>query len=448
MQVWIAIAVQILVIAGIWFQVIEIGSSLGNWVYPYAAQPTPWDVMGAVVLVVILAFGTRASTRWAAQKDSRSVSVDLTIAGGTFIVGILVEALIRSRYPFSLGEIVLSDRANGFYSAALQVDAGQLLGRFQETVAALPAHVRTNMPGKVILYRGLLLVTKDPIVLGWLIVLVSNLSAIAVFGIVRELFRDRAMAQTAMLLTILAPAKIEFQPILNTVSPVVILFALWCGIIAVTRGRPMLSVCTGILLYLQFLFEPISFALGIVFLALIIGAARYAGSTQRIGAHLGLMFTGFVSAAALMFVLTGFNIVQAFFYLLPMQPAFNAWAGRYYDVWVGQNLKEYFIGAGAAASAFVLLSLPELSTVIWKKRDEGLGGLLLAAFVATVLILDVLGVNRGEITRLWIFLTPAQALVTAYACTRWFSSASSMVAWGGALVQVAVCIGSVRYVGT
>lgn len=82
----------------------------------------------------------------------------------------------------------------------------------------------------------------------------------------------------------------------------------------------------------------------------------------------------------------------------------------------------------------------------WVTSTESLIGAIAIGWVVAILVLDAIGVNRGEVTRLWIFLTPIQGLLAAYACRRWGSRWTPSVVLGGMLLQVSLTIGTVSFV--
>jgi len=67
-----------------------------------------------------------------------------------------------------------------------------------------------------------------------------------------------------------------------------------------------------------------------------------------------------------------------------------------------------------------------------------LGGVLLA--------IDLSGVNRGEVTRLWIFLECFFQIPAAYACTRLHSRTALMLILGTTLLQGALGASMIAFV--
>ena len=63
---------------------------------------------------------------------------------------------------------------------------------------------------------------------------------------------------------------------------------------------------------------------------------------------------------------------------------------------------------------------------------------LCLALAAVLLITDLLGVNRGEVVRLWIFLACFFQIPTAYVCAQLDSRAAMALVVGTTVVQVAL----------
>ena len=439
---WVVTAVLLFaVLWAIWMRVMEFGSDEGNWVYPYLRRP---DVRAVLLGIVVATAAGFMAMRLPIRPRGIGQEVGLVVA--TFVVGVALEISVREFSPDSLASLVQSDTANGFYSAAVRTDVSALLGSFEQTLAGLPRHVQSNLPGKVLFYRSLLTVSHNPAVLGWLVIAISNLTAVFVYLLGRFLFTDRSVAWFAMVLCLFSPAKVLFQPILNVVSPVLVYAALvlWVASIqSLTRWLPLLC---GAMLFAAFLIEPLPFALGLVFVALALQRVRETRSiSQPLGSAVRIT-VGFLGCALLLYWWRGFDVLREFRFVTADAVNFNYTARRSYGVWVVQNVKEYFVGAGAAASFVAVTSLFFLPRLNWRESTEGRMGALTAGFFVTLAVLDLAGINRGEVTRLWIFLVPIQCLIVAYACSRWLGAKTSAVVAAGAILQIALCIGSVGFV--
>ncbi|MDI6892713.1 MAG: hypothetical protein QMD08_07015, partial [Actinomycetota bacterium] len=106
--------------------------------------------------------------------------------------------------------------------------------------------------------------------------------------------------------------------------------------------------------------------------------------------------------------LFGFNIIEVFRRILIHQEVFNQ--SRVYSTWVVRNLYDFFAFLGVPICFLLARKL------IWqfkKVKEDGIKQLDVMFFASalTLVILDVLGVTRGEVARMWMFLVPLAVLV-------------------------------------
>ena len=98
---------------------------------------------------------------------------------------------------------------------------------------------------------------------------------------------------------------------------------------------------------------------------------------------------------------------------------FNEATGRPDEIWVYQSLLDFVVAVGACQAVLFVGALVD-------GFARGKGGTRLAepivaftlGLVGVVLALDWLGVNRGEVVRLWIFLACLCQIPAAYVCAR------------------------------
>ena len=64
--------------------------------------------------------------------------------------------------------------------------------------------------------------------------------------------------------------------------------------------------------------------------------------------------------------------------------------------------------------------------------------MLCLSLLATVAVVDLIGVNRGEVIRLWIFLSCLFQIPAAYACARLDSRAAVAILLATTILQVAL----------
>jgi hypothetical protein len=107
-------------------------------------------------------------------------------------------------------------------------------------------------------------------------------------------------------------------------------------------------------------------------------------------------------------VFFSFDLLGAFQYVLRDAINFNMIDQRDYWIWVVENPKEFLFSAGIPVMIlFIYLASEVLSQLKQLSREFPrwpIEETYILSLLATILILIFLGINRGEITRLWIYL--------------------------------------------
>jgi hypothetical protein len=363
-----------------------------------------WPVAVAVPVVLGLLWLSR---RLPARLDG-------AVAAGWFVAAVPVQLLLRTYALPSLGQIVVSDRANSFYSPSQRWGFGEFLGDYMGLVEQLPPHARTNMPGKTLLYFGLDALGLSPAAMGVAVLVLANLSAVLLWLIVRELTGDRRIALYALVLGLFLPGALYFTPVLNAVAPVPILLALWLHVRFLRTRRAGWALGLGGALYLVVFFEALPLVMGLVFAALL-GAAlwRRAVSWRDVLRLVGWAAAGFAACYAALWLGFGYDLFDNFGYVLADANDFNA-RHRPYGMWLTRNLWYLAIAAGFASC--VLLAVAAVDAV--RRRGAHPAAVLILSGLAVLVVLDLWGINRGETVRLWIFLAVFLQVGAAWLCAR------------------------------
>jgi hypothetical protein len=377
------------------------GSQAGNWIYPY--YETKYQVPAWILGTVLLSLGLSifAGSRLIHYHEKVTLI-------GCYLNAVFMQAIIRKVYPISLGVIVQSDTANSFYTPAIRYSTFEILARYNELVSSFPHHARTNMPGKILLYDFLMVFTSSPRILGYLVIVVSSLGALLLYGICKQLFHDKRTAFYALILYALIPCKLFFFPILNTVSPVIILLCLYLFLAYIENRHVLMAALLGVGLYIQFLFEPLPLITGIIFLGILLQAIREGRISKEDFWKLTLtMSLGFLSVYFFFSIFFSFDLFQTFIFVWKGLMNFNTNGQRDYWIWLGANIKEFFFGVGVPITIITIYMTAHIFAQWKDSRDFVLlsvENVFAMSVIITFLILVFLGINRGEVTRLWIFL--------------------------------------------
>jgi hypothetical protein len=262
-------------------------------------------------------------------------------------------------------------------------------------------------------------VTTRTDVLPWLFVGLSNLGALLMFALARALVDDDRAALYAAVLYLFVPARVFFFPLMNTITPVLVLAFAWLIVRWLRTGGLAYAVAAGLTLYALAFFDPLPLVMGLFFAALGSAAmARGEITVERFVVHAGVVALVFGATSALVFEGTGFHLWRAFRGIAAHAVEFNALAARPYGVWVRENLLEFLFAAGPAqvvlAMTVVLAWRP--SAAAWRDRLAVPIVAVTLGLFAVLIVTDLLGVNRGEVARLWIFLACFFQLPAACLC--------------------------------
>lgn len=352
--------------------------------------------------------------------------------------------LLRSVAPYTLESLFTSNGASSFYGFAQQQRWLDVLGHFGRATRGAPLHAQGNMPGKVTLVYAFELVTGSPTGLAWLVVAASSIGGLLMYVFVRELFQDRRTALFSAILYWFHPARLFFLPIMNTVTPVLVL---GCGCLLVwwlRTGRTVAALLLGVALYALVFFEPLPLVIGLLFAALSwrsVATGEMPG--QRYVVQAGLVLLVFIGTSEAVFAASGFELQQAMRLTAAHAMAFNLAAARPYGFWVLENPLEFFFGSGLCQSVvFVGVMIEGLWGGDMHLRERLMRPILAlcVGLLAVLIAVDLIGINRGEVIRLWIFLGSLLQIPTAYACARLPGSA--------AMVTVLLCSALQATLGT
>ena len=422
-------------------QVWVVGSAAGGWTYPYVRQLIWTPVLVAVATIAgmagVLAIGTRTRSR---LLLSLFAAIGLATAS---------HAGWRVQAPFDLETIFRSPGANAFHSFAQEVGPGELLARFERARRQAPLHAQSNMPGKTLLVHGLERITPRADVLPWLLIVLSNLGAVVMFGLARELLTDDRAAFYAAVLYLFTPGRVFFYPIMNTITPLLVLAFAWLVIRWLRTSHASDAAGAGVLLYLLVLFEPLPLVIGLLFLVLAAAAmTRREIRPATFAIQSAAMLAFFALTAVAVYEMTGFNLVRAFSQIGAHAVEFNAIAGRPYGVWVRANLGEFLVSAGPAQ---VTLALVVPMAAWWQHTSlrAWFGNPAVATslgVVAVLVVTDLIGINRGEVARLWIFLACFFQLPAASACATLQHRGAVLALLAVSIVQSAIGVATIGFV--
>ena len=223
--------------------------------------------------------------------------------------------------------------------------------------------------------------------------------------------RDTVLVAT--LLTAFVPGTYLFSPSVDQAYPAIVLVLLGLGLRAASRRRWPWAAAFGVVLY-GAMFVHVGMALVAVILGLCAVLAWRAlkpawGLRQVAAAYwrpAAAAVLGFLTPAFVLQLWLGYPTFRVILACLRNNRLFNAAIGRTYWPWVAVTPFEFAISLGAAlGSVCAVACLLEVGGAVRERSLVGRSALLLSV-VAVLAMLGVLGMNRGETPRLWLFATP------------------------------------------
>jgi hypothetical protein len=331
----------------------------------------------------------------------------------------------------------------------MQFGASEFLKQFALIRGDLPAHAATNMPGKVLLFYFLEIFTNSPSIMGLVIMTLSNLGGVFLYFCILNVFNDKKIALYSMILYFLVPGKIYFFPILNTVSPALILLCFLLFIRFWSTLAGVWAVALGLALYLLTLFEPLPLAMGLLFA--VFAAAfwkKQACSWRAAGRLVFGVLAGFGLTYGVVKILFGYNLLENLLYVLWDAREFNYRRNRSYDIWFFLNLIEFSLAVGVSMMATAPLALlqsrgQDTQRCTWISQPIVLWA---TSIIVVLFVLDVVGINRGEVIRLWVFLACFFTVIPAHLFAQSDSKFPFALFTCGLLIETAVGVGMVAFV--
>jgi hypothetical protein len=389
-------------LANIWF---DVGSLKGNFIHQYSQ----FFSIRAIWIAALVAGASIVLVGFSESLIRRHERLTLLL---WLVAALPLQALLRSLTFTTFERNIRSVNAFSFYTVTQRYRPGLILSGFLQLRPDLPLHAQSNMPGKLIFMYALELITSRTDVLPWLIVAISNAGGVLLYVFVLELLDDRRTALYSLVLYLLVPAKLYFFPQLNAVTPVIVLMLLVVTQRWLQTSCALYAALLGPIVYALAFFEPTGLSSGLLVVALIARArSRRIVSWRTVAVQCGVAVLMFAATYVLIQFCFRFDLFSTMRQLAIDAAGFNIRRSRPYDIWVRQNMLDFFFGVGIGQTALAAVAW-------WRSRPADPIVLLVATLTATLVAIDLLGVNRGEVIRLWMFLACLFQVPAAYVCAR------------------------------
>jgi hypothetical protein len=426
---------------------ISFGSSSGHLKYHYIA-----DFNINILFIAFLA--SIAFLLLIRFSEKRIGDHELNIVLMWFLIGFIFQAFAFSLYPYDVGYLVKSDQCTSFYSVAQDYGLMELVTHYDKIADTLPLHAKTNMIGKALLFFILKAVSSSPKITGYLIMLLSCIGGILTFYISKIYFSNRMTALYSYIFYLFIPSRIFFSPSPNSVSPVFILLSFLIYLLYLQSRRNCYLIFLGISFYATLIYEPLLFSVGIIFIAILI--REYIHDMITINDIVKIVIISIATLISIHIIIMftfHYDVINNFIIIYKDAVNFNTRADRPYWVWIIHNLKDFFINSGVVGSSvFILFSAALLKKIINTSNKLKLknfitapGTIICLAFAANLVVLNFIGINRGETIRLWIFMAAFMQICIAHACLRKIDNIGIRIIAVSYIVQTLATIGMVGF---
>jgi hypothetical protein len=255
-------------------------------------------------------------------------------------------------------------------------------------------------------------------------VVVCSLTAVPLFFIARRFFSPRLAAGAAVLYFFI-PTIPLFLPSSNAMTPFFALAGLWLALWCLEKRLIEAGLICGIVLGLLFLYEPIPFVLAIFLIPWIYRSFRE--KPAKTLACFIAMAAGFAATAIGFTLLTRMPFLHITMGTLRLGIKFNQIYQRGYVPYVFRNIEEFLVAIGSVTALLWIRGARESIRQVFQKpvsplrrifSEPSSGGIFVFCFTAFIIILNFAGASRGEVDRLWIFLTPLTMMCALWAAER------------------------------
>ena len=395
---------------------IVFGSWSGGFTYLYTGSITIHTLIVAIISLILVNIALYISLEIINRQHNLSLAI-------CFLVGFIIQIIIFSLAPHSYSQIINSNTANSFYTPVFLYDLSDLLGDFNSSLSRMEIHTSANMPGKIITFYALNYLTSSPEIIGYLITLISSLGSLLVFFISENIFKNSKTALLAMFFYLLIPSKQLFLPLLNTITPVLILFPFMLFLSFLKTQKPSTGFLFGLSLFLLFMYEPTPLML----LLSLVPVTIFQLNRHQIAIKKLIKFSSLSMAVFSLCVISlihkyNYNPITTMAMMVKRAYVFNQLNNRPCNVWLLDNLKDLFITSGPAQStAFLILALSALSSLSAKNRSRKSIELLALSTFGVIILINFMMINCGETIRLWIFLSVFVNVFAAYSISKLLS---------------------------
>jgi len=256
--------------------------------------------------------------------------------------------------------------------------------------------------------------------------LAAALAVIPVFAMASRLYGRQAGFAAAAFAAVV-PSFLVFSPGIDQAFPALAATACWLSWRAAEERSLWRAALAGAVVSLG-LFFSLSFAVVAGWAGLLAVAGLFRGGERprlpAVARLAGAAAAGFALPVLLLHLAVGYNSPAVWLRCAEANARFNAESGRAYWRWLLLNPLEFVVFVGPPAACLFLGRAASAARALWggarpePVRGAGHGSVREADWptliIAGLLVaLDIVGLNRGETPRLWMFLMPGCLVAAA-----------------------------------
>ncbi len=245
--------------------------------------------------------------------------------------------------------------------------------------------------------------------------LAAALAVVPVFAMARAVYGVRTAIVAAALMAVV-PSLVLYSPGIDQAFPVLAATACWLAWTAGARGSLLRAALAGASVSVGLLYS-LSFAVVGGWAALLAAAALGRNGrlrdTGRVAALAAAGLAGFAVPVVTLYLAVGYNSPAVWVTCLEANAKFNAQSGRVYWTWLLVNPVEFLVFLGAPVAALFVSRAASGVGDLWRGRGWREADWATLVLAGLLVALNLLGANRGEVSRLWMFLMPGCMIAAA-----------------------------------
>jgi len=308
-----------------------------------------------------------------------------------------------------VGEIVASPKATSYFTDAMAIQRPlEWLAHFHN--AELGLHSATHPPGPILFYYlffKLLGPYAGALIGGCAVGLIGSVGILVIYRFTVLWTADQRVRLTASGFYTLLPALTVFFPEFDQVYPILsmLLMLFWVQAVDTSQEISKYAFYTGAILFVSTFFAYNLLLVG-AFMAYYGLYWLWRQKWTWPASALFLRTSGIVLGVcaglhAALWLASGYNPIASFGHAMSTQARFAADMKRPYAIFAMLDPYDFFLGAGIIALPILALHLQRLLTRFDAKRMDTA---LTLIGLGTILTVDLSGLLRGEVARVWLFL--------------------------------------------